>query len=114
MHGQPGQNTRPHAQLQPRFLAFGWVTLQLSEALIRKLCESLICLDYIFGHIIHGCLYNQALADDQSTGAEIKCLYCKMVPFWASSKDACPIPILGSTEIFVSAGIWNFDYWHFF
>ena len=26
-------------------------------------------------HVNHGCLYNQALADVQSTGAGIKCLY---------------------------------------
>ena len=25
---------------------------------------------------MHGCLYNQALADNRSTGAGIKCLYC--------------------------------------
>ena len=29
-----------------------------------------------FWHDIHGCLYNQALADVRSTGAGIECLYC--------------------------------------
>ena len=30
-----------------------------------------------FGHVTHGRLYNQALEDVRSTGAGIKCLYCR-------------------------------------
>ena len=37
-------------------------------------------LGLLFWHVIHGCLYNRALADVQSTGAGIKCLYCKQAP----------------------------------
>ena len=33
-------------------------------------------LALFFGHVIHMCLFNQALADIQSTGAGVKCLYC--------------------------------------
>ena len=32
---------------------------------------------HVFWHVIHGCLYNQALADIRSIGAGIKCLYCR-------------------------------------
>ena len=54
-----------------------WMTPQLNIALIRKLCGSLMCLDY-FCHVIHGCLYHQALADVQATSTGIKCLRCIM------------------------------------
>ena len=30
----------------------------------------------LFFDVIHGCLYNQALADVQVTGAGTECLYC--------------------------------------
>ena len=33
-------------------------------------------LGLFFLHVIHGCLYNQALAEFRSTGAGTKCLYC--------------------------------------
>ena len=36
-----------------------------------------MCLAYYFWNVIHGCLYNQALADIWLTGAGIKCLYCR-------------------------------------
>ena len=36
-----------------------------------------------FCHIIHGCLFNQALADFRSTGAGIKCMYFKTPPLTA-------------------------------
>ena len=49
--------------------------LQPNVTLICKLRGSLMFLSY-FIEIIHGCLYNQAMADIQSTGAVIKCLYC--------------------------------------
>ena len=35
------------------------------------------CFWVIFWDVIHRCLYNQALADDRSTGAGLKCLYCR-------------------------------------
>ena len=34
------------------------------------------CAWLIFRHVIHVCVYNQALADARSTDAGIKCLYC--------------------------------------
>ena len=34
-------------------------------------------IDVSFGYVTHECVYNQALADVRSTGAGIKCLYCK-------------------------------------
>ena len=33
-------------------------------------------------NVIHGCLYNQAMADIRSTGAGIKCLYCTSYKKW--------------------------------
>ena len=39
-------------------------------------------IDWLFcWHVIHGCLYNQALADVRSTGSGITCLYCKVSCF---------------------------------
>ena len=35
-------------------------------------------LGLCFRHVIHGYLYNQALADVWSTGAGIKCLHCTL------------------------------------
>ena len=43
----------------------------LNVTAIRKLHGSLMCLAY-FLHFIHGCLYNQILADVQSTGAGLQ------------------------------------------
>ena len=40
--------------------------------------RSLMCFDH-FWHVIHGVLYNQALADVRSTGAGTKCLYCRFL-----------------------------------
>ena len=34
---------------------------------------------YSIRKVIHGCLYNQALADVRSTGAGIKSLYCTCI-----------------------------------
>ena len=50
--------------------------LTLNLALISKLRGSLVCSAYFLWHVIHGCLYNQALAGARSTGAGIKYLYC--------------------------------------
>ena len=33
-------------------------------------------------HVMHGCLYDQILADVRSTGAGIKCLYCSYCSQW--------------------------------
>ena len=44
-------------------------------ALIRKLCESLMCLAYFLTfYPNYGCLYNRALANVLSTSGGIKCL----------------------------------------
>ena len=37
------------------------------------------CACPIFGHGNDGCLYSQASVDVRSTGARIKCLYCRVV-----------------------------------
>ena len=55
-----------------------WMTSQLNVSLMCKLRWSLICLAYFLTNYIHGCSYNQALADVRSTGARIKCLYCSV------------------------------------
>ena len=39
--------------------------------------QSTWVIDVLGLFFIHGCLYNQALADVRSTCARIKCLYCK-------------------------------------
>ena len=39
------------------------------------------CAWWFFWCVIHKCLYNQALADARSTGAEIKHQYCSQHPF---------------------------------
>ena len=73
-----GHCTRPHARLQPSFLDMdARMTSQLNVGLIGELHGSLMCFDMFLWHVIHGCLYNQALADVRSTDAGIKCLYCK-------------------------------------
>ena len=38
--------------------------------------QATLCLAY-FWHVIHKCLYDQALEDVRPTGAGIKCLYCR-------------------------------------
>ena len=50
--------------------------LTTENSFISKLRGSLMCLAYSL-HIINGYLSNQTLADVRSTGAGIKCLYCK-------------------------------------
>ena len=47
---------------------------QLNVFLIGKQRDKLMCL--VIFDVVHGCLYNQALADVRSTGKGIKYLYC--------------------------------------
>ena len=56
-------------------VSWAWMTSQLNLALIRKLLGSLMCLAYCYD-MLSTSLYDQAMADVRSTGAEIKCLYC--------------------------------------
>ena len=73
MCGQPGPNTRLQVRLSPSFLGMDDLITKL--ALIRKLCESLMCLAYFLTcYSNYGCLYNRALANVLSTGGGIKCL----------------------------------------
>ena len=75
-------NTQQQTWLPPSFLGIdAWMTSQLNIALIRKLC-SMDVLGLYFWHVIHGYLYNQALADVRSNCAVIKCLYWTGVDFW--------------------------------
>ena len=77
MHEPHGYNTRPYAQLPPSNLGMdARMTSQLNVALIRKLRGLCVCLPYLL-NVIHGCLYNQTLADVKSTGGEIKCTHCR-------------------------------------
>ena len=49
MRGQPVHNTRPHARLATGSLdTNAWMTSQLNEDLICRLCVSFICLAYFF------------------------------------------------------------------
>ena len=64
--------------MPPSFLKKdAWMTSQLNVTLVCKLRGSLVCLTYFVWHVIHGCLYSQALAGIRSTGARITCLYCR-------------------------------------
>ena len=54
---------------------------QLNVTLIHTLRGSLMCLSYLNWNVIHGCLYNQAMAGVRSTGAGIKWLYCTSTNF---------------------------------
>ena len=74
MSRQPRHNTSQHAQLPPTFLGRDDLTTGLSFD--SKATWVTDVLSMLFWHVIHGCLYNQALADIRSTGAGIKCLYC--------------------------------------
>ena len=77
MRGQVGIfNPRPDARLSPfPGIKYCMDDLITESTLIRNLCVSLMCMACFFWHFIHGCLYNQALADVRSTGAGIKYLY---------------------------------------
>ena len=78
MRGQPGHNTQLHDRLQPSFHGIdAWITSELNEALVCKLRVSLMSMAGIFDIPSMGVLYNQALADVRSTGAGIKCRYCR-------------------------------------
>ena len=71
--GKPRHNAR---SIATQFLGMNaWMNSQMNVVLIRKLCVSWMCLAYLFD-IIQVRLYNQALADVQSTGTGIKCLQC--------------------------------------
>ena len=62
------------ARLPPSFLGHGCMDDLITE---RSFDSKATLVSYVLGfHVIHGCLYNQVLADIRSTGAEIKCLYC--------------------------------------
>ena len=74
MRVQPGHNTRLHARLPPCVLG---VYAPVTERSFH--IQSYVghwCAWPIFWHVIHGCLYIQALAGILSTGAGIKWLYC--------------------------------------
>ena len=76
MRVHPGRNTRPHARLPPSYLGIDeWMISQLNVALTHKLVGHW-CAWWRFWRVMHGWMYNQALADVWSTGAEIECLYC--------------------------------------
>ena len=79
MHWQSVHYARPHPPPPPIFQGMdAWMTSQLNVALIHKLCGSLMCLAYFLHvHDIHGCLYNQALADVRSTGAGVRTVLLK-------------------------------------
>ena len=55
------------------------MTSQLNVALIHNYMGHNV-LGLFSGHVVHGCLYNQALADVRSTGAGIKCQHCTFSP----------------------------------
>ena len=77
MRGEPGQGTRPHGRLRPTFLGEdAWMTYNWTYFLFASYVGHW-CRSYFFGNVIHGCLYNQAMTDIRSTGAGIKCLYCR-------------------------------------
>ena len=72
MPGQPGQSTRPHARLPPRFLGMdACMTSQLDVALIRKLRDSMMCLAYCLQCYIHGCRCMGV--DNRSSSTGIRC-----------------------------------------
>ena len=52
----------------------------------RRVHSQAVWVIYVLGltlwHVIHGCLYNQALEDARSTDAGIECLYCTWSSLW--------------------------------
>ena len=75
MCGQPEHNTRPHSRLQPSFLGMDNLTTECSFDSQAMWVIDLLGLIFL----LFWCLYDQALADIRSTGAGIKCLYCRRV-----------------------------------
>ena len=66
--------------------SWAWMISQLNVALIRKLRGLLMWLAS-FWHVIHGWVYNQALAGAWSTGAVIKCRSCIIYGYTLMTKD---------------------------
>ena len=71
--GSPGHNARPHARLPPSFLGMdAWMHSNLiTKRRFYSQATQVIGVHGFFGgvgHVIHGCLHNQALADVWSTG----------------------------------------------
>ena len=77
MCGQPSHNTPPHARLQHILLGVdASYDLTTERSFDSQATWVIDVLGISIWHVIHGFLYNQALADVRSTGAGIKCLYC--------------------------------------
>ena len=77
---QPGQNRRPHARLPSIFLGMdAWITLTTEGSFESQATWVFDVLFLYVWHNIHGCFYNQARADVRSSGAGIKCPYCRLV-----------------------------------
>ena len=53
-----------------------WMHLTTERSFESQATLVIYVLGLFFGRVIHGCLYNQALAGVRSTGVEFKCLYC--------------------------------------
>ena len=80
MREQPEQNTLPHARFHPTFKGNdAWITLKRSFGL-QVTCV-IDVLGWYYWHVIHGRLFNQALAYVRSAGAGINCLYCMILHF---------------------------------
>ena len=74
MPGLPRHNTRPHASLPQSFLCMD--DLKTERSFDSQAMWVIDALGFLFWHVVYECLYNQALADVRSTGAEIECLNC--------------------------------------
>ena len=82
MRGQRNHNTQLHVRLPPSFLGMHtWMTSQLNVAFDLQATWVIDVLGLFFWHVMYGYLYNQALADDWSTGAGIKFVYCRSYAF---------------------------------
>ena len=77
--GSPGIINDPTSDYYAtQFLAIGaWITSQMNVALIRKLRGSLMSSPYFF-EMLSMSVFNPALADVQSAGAGVECLYCML------------------------------------
>ena len=69
MRGKSGHNTRPYTPFATQNPGHGCMNDLTTER------GSLMYLGYFFLYLIHGCFYNQPLADVRSTSAGIEYLF---------------------------------------
>ena len=75
MHDQPWHNTPSARPIATQFRGHRCIDNLITEHSFDSQATRVFdVLGLFYGNVIHGCLYNQALADVQSTGEGIRCL----------------------------------------